>query len=108
MKYTVQKKNDMLEVRMRYRSGWKQSFLLTSDEHYDNKKCDRKALKKHLDQAKANDWGWISFGDFYDCMGGKWDKRSSKKDIRPEYNKGWYFDEVRKDVVKLSNHIVET
>ena len=43
MKYTVQKKNDMLEVRMRYRSGWKQSFLLTSDEHYDNKKCDRKA-----------------------------------------------------------------
>ena len=34
-------------------------------------------------------------------MGGKWDKRSSKKDIRPEYNKGWYFDEVRKDVIKF-------
>ena len=99
--YTVQKKNDMLVVRMKYKAGWKQSFLLTSDEHYDNKKCDRKALKKHLDEAKENNWGWISFGDFYDCMGGKWDKRSSKKDIRPEYNKGWYFDEVRKDVVKF-------
>ena len=31
--YTVQKKNDMLVVRMKYKAGWKQSFLLTSDEH---------------------------------------------------------------------------
>ena len=101
MKYTIQKKNDMLVVRMKYKSGWRQSLLLTSDEHYDNKKCDRRSLRNHLEQAKLNNWGWISFGDFYDCMVGKWDKRSSKKDIRPEYNKGWYFDEVRKDVVKF-------
>lgn len=101
MNYITQKKNNALVIRMKYKAGFRQSFLLTSDEHYDSKKCDRKTLKRHLEQAKLNKWGWINFGDFYDLMGGKWDKRSSKKDIRPEYNEGWYFDEVRKDAVNF-------
>lgn len=99
--YKIYKKNDCLIVKMRYKAGFKQSFLLTSDEHFDSKNCDRKTLKKHLSTAKANGWGWFSLGDAYDLMGGKYDKRSSKKDIRPEYNKGFYFDEVRKDFVKF-------
>ena len=32
-------------------SGDEQWFLLQSDVHWDNPKCDRKKLKRHLDEA---------------------------------------------------------
>ena len=94
-------KNDCLIIDMKYDKDFEQGFFLTSDEHFDSKKCDRKTLKRHYQQAKDKGWKIMNFGDWYDCMGGKFDKRTSKKDIRPEYNEGWYFDEIRKDAVKF-------
>jgi hypothetical protein len=34
------------------KGGDEQWFLLHSDVHWDNPKCDRKKLKKHLEEAK--------------------------------------------------------
>lgn len=34
------------------------------------------------------------FGDFFDCMGGKYDPRSNKADLRPELQVANYFDAV--------------
>ena len=57
MKYTYYRQNDCLVIRMKYDASFKQSFLFTSDEHFDNKKCDRKSLKNHLNEAKQKGWG---------------------------------------------------
>lgn len=74
-----------------------QEFLMISDVHWDSKYCDRKLLKKHCDEAKEKNAGILIFGDIFDAMGGKWDKRSSKKDIRPEYQVEDYFNAIVDD-----------
>lgn len=94
-------KGDALNIRMEdINKGWEQWFLLESDEHYDSKKCDRVLLKKLHDQALERNAGILNFGDFLDLMGGKYDKRSSKADIRPEYQTSSYFDAVVDDAAK--------
>jgi hypothetical protein len=74
------------------KKGWEQWFLLRSDVHHDNPKCDWKLEKKHLDQAEECDAYIIDNGDLFCAMQGKWDKRSSKDSIRPEHAKGDYLD----------------
>lgn len=67
-------------------------FLLIGDQHWDNPKCDRDLLKKHLDEAKEYDAGVIDCGDLFCAMQGKYDKRSNKADLRPEHQTGDYLD----------------
>lgn len=96
--YTVKAvSNQLLEVRMKYRAGFKQSFLLCSDIHFDNPKCKRDLFFKHLDQAKAKKAGVLCFGDFFCLMQGKYDPRRSKKSVRSEHNKENYIDAVFQD-----------
>lgn len=74
------------------RTTWEQWFLLTSDHHWDNPKCDRQLLKKHHDEAVDREAGILSVGDLYCAMQGKYDKRSNKSAVRPEHNVGNYLD----------------
>jgi hypothetical protein len=69
--------------------GW---ILLLSDVHWDNPKCDRKKLKRDLDLAVERDALIFSNGDFFCAMQGKYDRRSSKKDLRPEHQCNNYLD----------------
>ena len=98
---TVEVKNDAFVVRDEFYSGWEQWVLLQSDEHFDSVKCDRKLLKRHHEEAKERNALIFKFGDFFDCMGGKWDKRSNKEDVRPEYQKANYFDCIKKDAANF-------
>jgi hypothetical protein len=75
-------------------------FLLISDLHWDNPKCDRALLKKHLDQAVERNAPIIVNGDFFCLMQGKGDPRRSKDEIRPEHNKGNYLQAVVEDAVE--------
>lgn len=79
------------------KGGEEQWFLFVSDVHYDSKGCNRDLLKRHLREAKDKDARIMMYGDIFDCMGGKYDKRTSKEDIRPEYNNGNYFDSIVSD-----------
>lgn len=74
-------------------------ILLMSDLHWDNPKCDRETLKKHLDHAKAIGAKVILNGDTFCLMQGKYDPRSNKNDIRPEHNKANYLDVLIEDAV---------
>jgi len=61
-------------------------ILLRSDAHHDSPcftKCNNALEKKHLDEAKKSGACIIDNGDAMDLMGGKWDKRSSKAELRP-------------------------
>jgi hypothetical protein len=78
-----------LSVKTVKDEGW---VLLVSDVHWDNPKCDRKRLKRDFDEAVKRDALIVSNGDFFCAMQGKYDRRSSKKDLRPEHQKNNYLD----------------
>jgi hypothetical protein len=99
----IETKNDIEIFRIKYGQNkeWEQWVLLTSDEHFDSKDCDRKLLKRHHDQAKERNAIILKLGDVFDCMGGNYDPRSGKGDLRPEYNVKNYFDVIVKDAANF-------
>jgi UDP-2,3-diacylglucosamine pyrophosphatase LpxH len=74
-------------------------YLLISDLHFDSTKCDRDLLKKHLTQAVEKNAGILIFGDFFDSMQGRADRRGNKSDLREEYKRADYFDAIIDDAV---------
>jgi predicted phosphodiesterase len=68
--------------------------LLLSDLHWDNPKCDRDLLLKHLNLAKESNCPILLNGDTFCLMQGSYDPRKSKSDIRPEHNVNSYLDAV--------------
>lgn len=81
-----------LKVPMQANAQWEFWLLLGSDYHWDSKKCNRELLRSHLEQAKERGAAIVCTGDFYDAMGGKFDKRASKSDLRPELKSDNYLD----------------
>jgi len=69
-------------------------ILQVSDLHWDNRHCDRAALKRDLDEAKADGVPIILIGDTFCAMQGKWDKRKDENQLRPEHRGGNYFDKL--------------
>lgn len=76
-------------------------FLLRSDSHFDNPHNKRDLEKKHLDEALERGAGIIDGGDLFCLMGGKWDPRSNKSGVRPEYQTGDYLDAVVRDAANF-------
>lgn len=72
-------------------------MLQVSDLHWDNQHCDRAALKRDLDEAKAEGAPIILIGDTFCAMQGKWDKRKDDRQLRPEHRGGNYLDILPKD-----------
>ena len=94
----IEKTGDIYEVSFDYKAGQNQFWvLLMSDEHYDSIDCDRKLLKRHHEEAKEKNAPILKFGDVFDCMGGKYDPRTHKGDIRPEHVRKDYFDVITQD-----------
>jgi hypothetical protein len=85
---------ELLEIRIPYEKADGHEFLLASDIHLDNPKCDRELLRKHLKQAQGRGGHALFFGDVLCLMQGKRDRRGSKGSIRPEHLGSNYFDLV--------------
>lgn len=75
-------------------AGWEQTFLLSSDRHWDSPDSDRALQKRHLEQAKERGALILDFGDLIDGMGGRNDRRMTKSITRPEFNVDGYFTEL--------------
>lgn len=73
---------------------WEQYFLLSGDRHHDNPFTRQDLEKKHLDQAIERHAGIIDVGDLFCAMQGKYDKRASKSNLRPEHVDGNYLDRL--------------
>lgn len=69
-------------------------IALLSDVHWDNPKCDRVMLKRHLDYCLENKIPVFINGDLFCLMQGKGDKRGNKSDILPEHNNAKYLDSI--------------
>lgn len=70
----------------------KTKILLLTDIHWDNPKCKLDLLKDHLERAKKIGAKVFINGDLFCAMQGKYDKRKSKEDLRPEHQKNNYLD----------------
>lgn len=64
---------------------WEKWFMLRSDTHHDSSSNNRKLQKKHLDRARELNAEILDFGDLFDAMQGRYDKRKSYPDMRKEY-----------------------
>jgi hypothetical protein len=65
-------------------SGWERWLLLRTDAHHDNRFCNQKMERKHLEQAKDRDACILDAGDLFCAMQGKWDKRADQAQLIPE------------------------
>ncbi len=86
---------ELLEIRIPYEvTTDTATFLLASDIHLDNPKCDRALFARHLNEMQDRNGHALFFGDVLCLMQGKKDRRGGKGDIRPEHLGGNYFDLV--------------
>lgn len=84
-------------VRYSVPAGGTVPLLIVSDVHFDSKKCDRDRLAKHFREARDRGCFVLINGDWFDLMQGRYDPRHGKYDIRPEYKRANYIDEVIRD-----------
>ena len=97
MKYEVKRLSDYiveLTIDGINAPNWSQRFFWQSDQHWDSKKARRDMIKRHLDEAVECDAPIFFFGDWYDVMQGKDDRRGSKSDVRKEFQSQTYFDDI--------------
>ena len=85
------------EIKLQGRIG---HIALLSDIHWDNPKCDRELLKRHLDFCKKESIPVTINGDFFCLMQGRGDNRRNKSDVRPEHNNGRYLDSIVETAVE--------
>jgi UDP-2,3-diacylglucosamine pyrophosphatase LpxH len=93
--------NDAFVERWNVNAGFEKKILLMSDVHFDSPHCNRKMLKRHLDEAldlSADIW---VFGDLFDVMGGKNDPRSTKGVIRAYHSKDDYLNQVVEEAAEF-------
>ena len=81
--------------------GFETWNLLLSDVHFDSTHCDRRLLLRHLDQAVERNARIFFFGDTFDAMQGKEDKRGSLGQVRSELKRDDYFDALIEQAVTL-------
>jgi predicted phosphodiesterase len=79
----------------------KGTIRLLSDLHIDSKYTDNKKVKKLLDDAFKQGSLICIFGDLLDVMGGKYDKRTLKGDIKKEHSEDNYLNQVIEDAAEL-------
>lgn len=92
MRYTTEQRGNVSIVRIKYAKTFEQDFLLSADRHWDNPKSLQDLQLKHLDETNDRDAGIFDFGDLFCGMQGKYDKRASKSDVRPEHQRDDYLD----------------
>jgi len=93
--YSVAEKSEnVTTIKIPYIVDLDQSFLLSSDRHWDNPASNQELQKEHLDEAIDRSAGVIDLGDTFCAMQGKFDKRASKDSIRPEHCNGDYLDSL--------------
>lgn len=97
----TQKPNYITRIDMDVNSGWRQKVLFLSDVHIDSQWCDRKLLKKHMDEALAENALVFINGDIFDAMQGRNDPRRSAREIREVLLGNDYFDRVLDDAIEF-------
>jgi hypothetical protein len=91
LSYSIEQTNrDVVTLRHTVAAGWRQRYLLLADVHFDSPHCDRRRLRTYLQQAQETGAGVFCFGDWFDAMQGRDDRRGDKSDLLKQYKAGDY------------------
>lgn len=93
----VRPKTAIVHIDVEERAGWEWQVLVTADEHIDSPHCQRRLLRKHMQQCMDRGAGHIGVGDFFDVMQGKDDRRSRLSDLMEKHKETPYLDLVVND-----------
>jgi len=87
----------------------KRKLLFLGDIHWDHPRCDRRTLKRILDEAVEENAWIVLLGDLFCVMQHKKDGRHTKGDVRPEHMVEDYFGAVVETAIDwfepYANHI---
>lgn len=99
MGYVIEQTNrDVVTLRHAGVSAeWSQRYLLLADVHFDSPHCNRRLLRSLLQQAQETGAGVFCFGDWFDAMQGRDDRRGDKSDLLPKYKAGDYVNRLVDD-----------
>lgn len=98
MDYSIeQTSRDVVTLRHGNAAGMSQRYLLLADVHFDSPFCNRKRLRALLDQAQEAGAGVFCFGDWFDGMQHRDDKRADKSALMPQYKAGDYVNRLVDD-----------
>jgi hypothetical protein len=90
---TIEQRGAVSSLHFNVFGGWEKWFYLSSDVHFDSIYCDRDVFFEHMEQVKQRNAMAFIFGDFYDAMQGRYDKRRAMPELRQEYQrKENYYD----------------
>lgn len=81
-------------VKVLKKGDWLQDFLMISDAHFDSPYCNRPLLKCLLDDAVSRNAGIFIFGDWYDAMQSREDKRRDKDELEDDFKVSYYVDRL--------------
>lgn len=74
--------------------NWQYSALLSADQHFDSPDCNRKLLKRHLDEAVRTNAAVFFLGDFFDAMQSPHDKRRSYSELQTQHKVDAYLNSI--------------
>jgi hypothetical protein len=74
-----------VDVPIKENKDWNWKILLLSDLHFDHPRCNRKLLKRLLQQAIDINAGIVITGDVFCAMSSRLDKRWLRSEVLPEY-----------------------
>lgn len=110
MNWTVEETASVVStLRIGYQrsSSWEQWVLVSADRHIDSPMSNLKMQKRHLEQAKERGAPVLDFGDLFDAMQGRFDKRSSLDELKAENKVSAYVDSIVDDAVSFLSPYAE-
>ncbi len=81
-------------------AGWELWIFHVADCHWDSIYCNREFMEDQFQEAKRRGARINIYGDWFDAMQGKFDKRRSMMELRQELKRDDYYDTV----VRLSEN----
>ena len=88
------RKNQHPRLKLKFKAGWSQRILFTSDEHTDSPECALDILLDHYKQARESKALIVTAGDFFDVINSREDRRRSMATVRDENKVDAYVDSV--------------
>lgn len=80
-------------------AGWRGRVLLRSDAHHDSPHNVEDKERAHLEEALDANAPVLDFGDLFDVMGGRFDKRRMESGVKSQHKVDDYFNAVLDDAI---------
>ena len=101
----IRAEKDIITIRT---NGKKLSILNVSDLHLDSLHTDRKKVKRLFDDAVKQGAYIAIYGDLFDVMGTKFDRRTTKSDIAKAHQEDSYLNVVAKDIADFLTPYIDS